>query len=782
MSFSNINISCQNFSFGPDSGRIYSINHLTSTLIIKTLAGELVSSVSLSHSLPSEVLELEWDGFYFYTLIQNGLGITINKWLLQSTLIKQLGTGNEINLLSTSNNIIESEAFCVQKYETSLSQTAILGTNQVVLNSTAFLAVGDTIYLGPSTYSSGQRIERKVLGVTGSTVTLDTPVNVQFNATDKVIYKKNLWVFNNRNGVETGGSLLQIGANGSIMSRYSSTQWKNVTAASSYNGNLAMVRGSQFLVYQPFGVNSGFQSSALLRNMETNNTTIIKVYDIAVSGTIIYKLQKKKVEFNLISYEWQEVIGDNNNYHLDTEPTSSRINSITVKRDRSVLFGPLTTADFVVGVRDQFDIPISNRSFSIQEDDPSGTIPVGYTTFTTDSNGEGITRYNSGSNPDFRSVKVLAIDTGTQYRLPFYINQQRGLDSKALIDQRSKISVPTSIEQRKVASSSILDQISRLQSGFNVIQTSVKTSSVLEQFKTEGQLGVDQQSRMLNKLFVDQLGKTQSTASLDQYEFLTFAFPKPYSIKNSVDTNITIRLIGFGSVPLNAETLEVKINGFDVTSDILVTPFTGGLQLEYNPPVSFDYASIVSVFISIQDTEAVPRTITTSYYFEVVGDYKKPTISNVYPPPLSIGNLTDTVIYVTIKDNETKINKDSVVLYVAGVKVPVIIGDLSESEVKISYFPEYLLPYSGNIFATIMASDLAGNRIVYTWNFRIKESPGVLFTHMSPEVCDVLVPIDSKVCAEVFGKEAGVNRNSIEVSMFQQDVEFALKPKVLREK
>jgi len=66
MVFENVELSNPNITFGPDVGRIYSFDHITDNLIVKTFpGGTLVQNAPLNSNLQNEVISVEFDGFFF---------------------------------------------------------------------------------------------------------------------------------------------------------------------------------------------------------------------------------------------------------------------------------------------------------------------------------------------------------------------------------------------------------------------------------------------------------------------------------------------------------------------------------------------------------------------------------------------------------------------------------------------------------------------------------------------------------------------------------------------
>lgn len=789
MILENVELSYQNVSFGPDSGRIYSIDHESDILVVKTYpGGTLIGTYPLSHNLRNEVLSLDYDGRYFWTLSYLGsdgtLGRVINKWYFNGiSLVKQIGIGNEINLLNGGAITYESEAMTVQRFITSFSLFADAGDYSVTLNNTELLEANDVMYLGPSTADPGATEEIEVLSVVGNTVTFKTPLLYDYQSNNQATYRKNIWLFNNYNGQDsTGGSLIQVHSRyGYIVSSWTDCMWKHVTAATTKSdGSLVYVRGPQAFIYKPFGVNSGLQTSFILTNIKTDNTTVLKVYDLAIDASSILKLQKDRMYFDTGSEGFIYVAWSD--YNIDREFLASKVFSLTAKRGKSILFGDNLTSEFVVKVLDQYNIPVFSRTVLISENDVSGYIPAGYESFITDAQGEGVSRYNTGIAPDFNLLTIKMQDqvslynnTMNLFQLPYeenfsYIYQRGDTVNHTLITQYLQDFFTLLYQDEGFASELAMYQYELRDYDFSLLQR-------IPQAKAE----LLQTDLISSDMSLYQRIEVEDFTEIQQFDFLIFALPVPYSIKNPVDTNILIRIVGFGGIPLDPGTLVFKVNGVDRASDVVITSFGAGLQLEYDPAVNFDYFSNVTVEIIILDTAFPPNVLSTMYTFETVADYKLPFVDYVFPPDLSVGNDPETDVYVIVKDNETGINPESIRFsingrFVSGVEV----NEILPGAFRVLYRTTEPYIAQSIVSASVDVEDNAGNRFIGSWSFGIGDSDGIFFTNRNPHDCQKLVALDTDVCIEAYGKEDGIHLPSMEFDFDGRRVSVAVVPKIYR--
>src|SRR3989304_8814736 len=134
MAFENIELSTQNFSYGPVSGRIYNIDHVSDSMIVKTYpGGTLVDTSPSTAKIQNEVISLDYDGYYHWSLSRLGLagnlGVLLQKWYYDGNLlIKQTGVGNEIPLIHGGGVRFDSEAFLLGGYKTTLISSATAGS------------------------------------------------------------------------------------------------------------------------------------------------------------------------------------------------------------------------------------------------------------------------------------------------------------------------------------------------------------------------------------------------------------------------------------------------------------------------------------------------------------------------------------------------------------------------------------------------------------------------------------------------------------------------------
>ena len=119
-------------------------------------------------------------------------------------------------------------------------------------------------------------------------------------------------------------------------------------------------------------------------------------------------------------------------------------------------------------------------------------------------------------------------------------------------------------------------------------------------------------------------GGLDTSTVIETFIPIPWAIPAPYSIRNVPHTNIWLRLDD-PSVPFNVGTLEFKVNGENITDDVDITQFTGGMELLYDPPVNFDMSSRVYVEINVSCSPSLyvyfaDAAVVESEFITVSGD------------------------------------------------------------------------------------------------------------------------------------------------------------------
>jgi len=268
----NIRISENNFT--SDGAFFYSILKDAQILQVKVDDGTVAFSYPLDTAPAEDVMELEWDGVYFWSLEMHKTGgeedgFTIRKWAIDDFVCKQI---TSFDFVDDATNTYRATSFSVEFYDTSIglgnddgSGTGYLGTNiqkEVFLYDTSRIDVGDILYFVKRWSPAHQRIgTANIEQVFVNSVISSTKIQLSANSTgdphgdgrgwrgkeanpsasdplcpDEVRWTKFLWVFNsNSPGPTDTAALYKINANnGSVIFTDSGTQYGSIDGSTAY--------------------------------------------------------------------------------------------------------------------------------------------------------------------------------------------------------------------------------------------------------------------------------------------------------------------------------------------------------------------------------------------------------------------------------------------------------------------------------------------------------------------------------------------------------------------
>ena len=170
----------------------------------------------------------------------------------------------------------------------------------------------------------------------------------------------------------------------------------SISVTSTYFNDLMFSSG-----YLRYPLNSAmYYGTMLMDNIKTDQSSIIKIYDIDIEGDNLYRLQKEATYYGN-NYIWST-------YNFQVSPIRSFIDFITVDASTHVL--PATgrnTAKIYSVTLDQYGQGVFNRPVTFSDDDPIGfvTTKVVYTDPFYNT-GKADTGYTSGTS--LRTVKITA--------------------------------------------------------------------------------------------------------------------------------------------------------------------------------------------------------------------------------------------------------------------------------------------------------------------------------------------------------------------------------------
>ena len=406
----------QQGNFTIDEGYFYTFDNLQDNLLVKTDDGNTAFSYPfdtlLGNTANDAVISAEFDGVYFWSL-QNlpSNEIAIKRWKINNYVCKlqQTISGSDINA-----DNYDSDAFSVAHYHTSFAIATSSGASTILMNEysdnttlmgfTTTVGDGLTLHLGPNT--NGQEEDVEVTTTVSGGVTISGTIQYDYaEDTDEINFYTYIWLFNSN----AGGALYKVDAyTGAYVTKYDSGAYSSVGAATFYQvdsftaygdvDTLVYVKGTNILFVNVgvAGATLPYYGSMVLENIQSNETTVIPVQDLAMDDQNVYRLQ----------LTGDGAAGAWGNYSYELSSLDSFITSISLAAYPAILAANgIATAGITAIVKDQFLQPIVARSVAFTEDSATGSI-TGSNPVNTDGDGKASTTYKSGTVAE--EVKVTA--------------------------------------------------------------------------------------------------------------------------------------------------------------------------------------------------------------------------------------------------------------------------------------------------------------------------------------------------------------------------------------
>lgn len=284
------------------------------------------------------------------------------------------------------------------------------------------------------------------------------------------------------------------------------------------------------------------------------------------------------------------------------------------------------------------------------------------------------------------------------------------------------------------------------------------------------------QDRQVNNVSSTLLMEEPLPASGDvtvyQYDFIVSASPVPFSYRNPVDTDISIRLSNY-VYPLSSGTVSLYVDGTE-NEPLVVTPFysgLGGFDAVWENVSVFEYDQQVNVEWHVYDTAPTPNEIIFRYWFKTVPDTIGPRISNVSPADNATDVAVDECISFTIRDYETGVNMDTLEFYVNNRLVgadKLTISELSsEDGYSITYCPEENFLYGDEIAVSVYVEDISDNKnyLFYVYSFTTIESKAPVVVSSIPRPCREYIKTDATVEVDIVDGGNGLDSESISIDV-----------------
>ena len=335
-------------------GYFYSFDEETDVMVQKTDDGTLAFAYPLDTTVSQEVTSLQHDGESFWTMENiDGTasnGFRIKRWVIQNFVMVLQQT---FNFATDSVDDFESKAFTIERYEGTLTSGAIENTSTFNVSFDtapsdpdifALITPGTKMFLGPSTKTSFVGETESVTVSTtgaGNSITITSPLTDGFVSGDKIIFSKNIWVFNENFLKSSGvGGLYKVNfLDGSVQSRTQGGAFIGIDAAEfveidTFTGSLTIhnkpflvfIRTNNLLFIDVNDANLTTELSAIQNNLSVDTTTVFDVFDMSFEDNTIFRLQKN---FNIAG---DETSSSSHNYQLATfRPFPTAIGIVAVE-------------------------------------------------------------------------------------------------------------------------------------------------------------------------------------------------------------------------------------------------------------------------------------------------------------------------------------------------------------------------------------------------------------------------------------------------------------------
>lgn len=415
--YENISFKKQNMVVIEDD--FYMFDNDLNDLVRKMSGGSVSFTYPLSTSLSSEVKSLEYDGINFWILQSLVDGISISRWKVNNYIcnLKQ-----QFNYADNGFHTYRSSAFTVEHYHTYVSST-ISGGAQIIYVDDYYDTVisgGITLTIGPNSNNNYEDVV--ISSVSGTNITLISGTVYGYDVGDEVNFYNHLWVFNNYNGLSETGALYKFDAHsGDYIEKFSDSEYKDVTACTFTRVNgvfdpdiyYGTFTNADTLLYvkstniKYINVNNLSNYDVMtIDNLESNGSTVITVYDLAVVDKTIYRLQ------NEANYYGSDVSwGGLYNYQVST--VRRFLDSISVSAYPAVVpANGYSIIEVAAVVLDQYGEGVVHKPVFFTDTDGIGFITTNPAfTDITFGTGRAVTYYKSGTSPDTITIE----GTATQY-------------------------------------------------------------------------------------------------------------------------------------------------------------------------------------------------------------------------------------------------------------------------------------------------------------------------------------------------------------------------------
>lgn len=397
MGYDNINFRKPNMTI--TGGYFYMMDDSWDSLVEKVDDGDISFTYPLSVLITSTVTSLEHDGINFWSMQNITGGVSIKRWQIENSIVELKDT------FDFTPNFV-SETFTVEHYHDTLASGVTASGTVIYLNNyISIVSSGISLTLGPN--SSNQYEEVDVNTVSGSAIILISGTQNSYDSGDSVNFYNHLWIFNSYGN----GTLHKVDAYiGSNIITYSGSEYDNTTACTFARVTGPFSSAVDALVYEKdanlkfLNINTmSLYESMIMDNLRADGVTHIKVYDLAIYGKTVYRLQDEAAYYG-VNNDWGAL------YNYQISPIRSFVDSIVVTAYPTIVpANGYNVLEVTAVVKDQYDEGIVYKPVYFTDNDPIGyiTINPAYTDIFFGT-GKTTTYYKSGTVPATVTIEGTA--------------------------------------------------------------------------------------------------------------------------------------------------------------------------------------------------------------------------------------------------------------------------------------------------------------------------------------------------------------------------------------
>ena len=386
-------------------------DNVINTFVKKTNDGDFAFTYPTLTTIGNDVKSLEYDGAFFWTLQSgpiDGYDLLIKKWKVEDSFCDKV---SEISLIGDSFHRYKSDCFTVECYNTSFYTTISGGSSFVSLSDyvTTHIIPGDVLHLGPN--CDGKEEDVTVTGtIDNHVVGLNFFTTYTYEEDDPINTTKAIWLFNDYSGTNDIGALYKFEVGGNYIEHTQDDEYKSIKSCTFDKITEIPDVGTIHPILYVKNNNIKFISPAskaiycymTIDNIRSNNITNIDVYDIAVYGGSIYRLQARSMYFES-DYVWST-------YNYVMSPLRPFVDSITVGAYPLILpCNGVNTSEITAIVHDQYaqQIPFKLVYFTDTDTETYGGFITVNPAFTW-IDGVAKTTYTAGINPLTVNIEATA--------------------------------------------------------------------------------------------------------------------------------------------------------------------------------------------------------------------------------------------------------------------------------------------------------------------------------------------------------------------------------------